>query len=164
MNNYEGPRDGDYVAYVERLLRASPEFRRTSSSIASAMGQASATPGSQPESSLTQMRAKLQQARAEQFQRTGNAAGAARPVRTPAAERVPGQAEAQRRFQQAGRDIDSRKEPAAPKRRPWVSPLVLLMIVAGAMLAQVSPAIGTVVSLMGWLSLIGNVIARLKGK
>lgn len=136
MNNYEGPRNGDYVAYVDRLLRASPEFRRTQSSIANAVDQASATPGSQSESPLARMRDKLQQAREAQVRRAGAAGGGARPLRTQ----------------------------ATPKRRPWVSPFVLFMIVVGAVLMQILPSIGTVVSLMAWLSLIGNLIARLKGK
>jgi hypothetical protein len=142
MNNYEGPRNGDYVAYVDRLLRANPEFRRASNSIASAVGQASATPGSQSESPLAQMRERLEQAGGRQLRRTGSAGDAAGPQHT--------QATVQNR--------------TARKRRPWVSPFVLFMIVVGAVLMQVLPPVGAVVSLMAWFSLIGSLVARLRGK
>lgn len=182
MNPYEGPRNGDYVAYVDKLLRASPEFRRTSHSIASAVMQASATPGSQSESPLAQMREKLQQAReaAQPLQPAqpdrARRVGAAGAVASAARARPPEQgadrnsaarlskAEARRRFQQIEREIDSRKAQAAPRRRPWVSPFVLFMVVAGAMLTRVSPALGTAVSLMAWFSLLGNLIAKLRGR
>ncbi|MFD2753090.1 hypothetical protein [Comamonas terrae] len=182
MNPYEGPRNGDYVAYVDKLLRASPEFRRTSHSIASAVMQASATPGSQSESPLAQMREKLQQAREaaqplqpaqpDQARRLGAAGAVASAARArPAAQGADrnsaarlSKAEARRRFQEIEREIDSRKAQAAPRRRPWVSPFVLFMVVAGAMLTRVSPALGTAVSLMAWFSLLGNLIAKLRGR
>lgn len=185
MNPYEGPRNGDYVAYVDKLLRASPEFRRTSHSIASAVMQASATPGSQSESPLAQMREKLQQAREavqplqpaqpdqpDQARRVGAAGAVASAARArPAAQGADrnsaarlSKAEARRRFQEIEREIDSRKAQAAPRRRPWVSPFVLFMVAAGAMLTRVSPALGTAVSLMAWFSLLGNLIAKLRGR
>lgn len=182
MNPYEGPRNGDYVAYVDKLLRASPEFRRTSHSIAGAVMQASATPGSQSESPLAQMREKLQQAREaaqplqpaqpDQARRVGAAGAVASAARArPAAQGADrnsaarlSKAEARRRFQEIEREIDSRKAQAAPRRRPWVSPFVLFMVVAGAMLTRVSPALGTAVSLMAWFSLLGNLIAKLRGR
>lgn len=182
MNPYEGPRNGDYVAYVDKLLRANPEFRRTSHSIASAVMQASATPGSQSESPLAQMREKLQQAREaaqplqpaqpDQARRVGAAGAVASAARArPAAQGADrnsaarlSKAEARRRFQEIEREIDSRKAQAAPRRRPWVSPFVLFMVVAGAMLTRVSPALGTAVSLMAWFSLLGNLIAKLRGR
>lgn len=182
MNPYEGPRNGDYVAYVDKLLRASPEFRRTSHSIASAVMQASATPGSQSESPLAQMREKLQQAREaaqplqpaqpDQARRVGAAGAVASAARArPAAQGADrnsaarlSKAEARRRFQEIEREIDSRKAQAAPRRRPWVSPFVLFMVVAGAMLTRVSPALGTAVSLMAWFSLLGNLIAKFRGR
>lgn len=182
MNPYEGPRNGDYVAYVDKLLRASPEFRRTSHSIAGAVMQASATPGSQSESPLAQMREKLQQAREaarplqpaqpDRARREGAAGAVASAARArPAAQGADrnsaarlSKAEARRRFQEIEREIDSRKAQAAPRRRPWVSPFVLFIVVAGAMLTRVSPALGTAVSLMAWFSLLGNLIAKLRGR
>jgi hypothetical protein len=170
MSNYEGPRNGDYVAYVDKLLRANPEFRRASNSIASAVDQASAVPGSQSESPLAQVREKLRQARDAQQRIDDTGAGAR--ARAQSAVQAQGRAgsaahskaEARRRFQEIEREVGSRKAQAVPKRRPWVLPFVLFMIVVGAVLTQVSPSIGAMVSLMAWFSLIGSVVARLRGK
>ena len=62
-SSYEGPRNGDYVAYVDQLLRASPEYRRTQRSIAGAMHSAVITPGGQASSPMSQLRDTLQKAR-----------------------------------------------------------------------------------------------------
>ena len=59
-SSYEGPRNGDYVAYVDQLLRASPEYRRTQRSIAGAMQSAVITPGGQASSPMSQLRVTLQ--------------------------------------------------------------------------------------------------------
>lgn len=57
---YEGPPDGDYVAYVDKLLRASPEYRRTQQSVGQAVMRAEHSPGSAGEISISELKAKFE--------------------------------------------------------------------------------------------------------
>jgi hypothetical protein len=106
LSSYEGPRNGDYVAYVDQLMRASPEYRRTLRSIDGAIQTAVVTPGSQAASPMSQLRNTLQKARdmAEQAQQVPGArtTAAAQPAQRTAAARRPNTAvtkqEAQQRF------------------------------------------------------------------
>ena len=166
-SGYEGPRDGDYVAYVDQLLRASPDFRRTQSSLAGALESAAATPGEQGAAPMGQLRAKLQQVReiAEQAERSKAPA----PGRTvPRAQASPGQVvgkeEARQRLRAIEREIESQKAKAEPKRQPWISPLALVLIVAGFVISRFVPGFGAVLTVMGFMSLIGGVLSRLKGR
>lgn len=57
---YEGPPNGDYVAYVDKLLRSSPEYRRTQQSVGQAVMRAEHSPGSAGETSISELRAKFE--------------------------------------------------------------------------------------------------------
>lgn len=67
--NYEGPRHGDYVRYVEDLLRASPSFRASANHAAvvsrSDFTNAAHTPGAQPDSVMARLRERAQAAAAQ---------------------------------------------------------------------------------------------------
>ena len=62
-SNYDGPSNGDYAAYVDKLMRASPDFRRAQRSIAGAIESSVSMPGVQADSPVALLREKLQQAR-----------------------------------------------------------------------------------------------------
>ena len=163
-SSYEGPRNGDYVAYVDELLRASPEFRRTQKSIAGAIQTAVITPGVQSSSPIAQLREALQKARdmVEQAQR--NQAG--RPAPRTASSGQQGKAltkdEARQRFKAMEREMDGSKAQLAGK--PWVSPFSLALIVGGVIISQFVPGFGTMLSIMGLMTAVGSVLNRLKGK
>ncbi len=160
-SSYEGPRNGDYVAYVDQLMRASPEYRRTLRSIDGAIQTAVVTPGSQAASPMSQLRNTLQKARdmAEQAQQVPGA-------RTTAAARRPNTAvtkqEAQQRFRAMEREIEGQK--AQNGRKPWVSPGSLALIVGGVILSQFIQGFGVLLALMGLMSLVGGVLKRLQGR
>ena len=164
-SSYEGPRNGDYVAYVDELLRASPEFRRTQKSIAGAIQTAVITPGVQSNSPIAQLREALQKARdmVEQAQR--NQAGRPAP-RTASSGQQQGKAltkdEARQRFKAMEREMDGSKAQLAGK--PWVSPFSLALIVGGVIISQFVPGFGAVLSIMGLMTAVGSVLNRLKGK
>ncbi|MEG0938159.1 MAG: hypothetical protein RSE32_05310 [Comamonas sp.] len=170
-SSYEGPRNGDYVAYVDQLLRASPEYRRTQRSIAGAMHSAVITPGGQASSPMSQLRDTLQKARdmAEQqverkpvIQKTvASRTAAAHPVR---GGKTVSKEEAQQRFKALERDIETQKAQAATQKKPWISPFSLVMIVGGTIIAQFVPGFGAILSIMGLMTLVGGVLNRLKGK
>lgn len=174
-STYDGPRNGDYVSYVDKLMRANPDFRRTQHTIAGAIQSASATPGVQSESPMAQLRNKLQQAKdmAEQAERKRTGA-TLKPAQTRAAQRAvsagrPTQAptveEAKQRFRAIEREIENQKSQAASgKTRPWVSPFSLVLIVGGVIFSQFVPGFGAVLSLMGFMSLIGGALSKIKGK
>jgi hypothetical protein len=65
-SNYDGPRNGDYVRYVEELLRSSPLYRGSvASMLANAprnFADAVHTPGAQPASVLERLREQAQSA------------------------------------------------------------------------------------------------------
>lgn len=169
FSSYEGPRDGDYVAYVDQLMRASPEFRRTQRSIAGAIQSAVITPGSQVGSPMNQLRSSLQKARAmaeemaEQVQ--PQTASAPTTVGRRPAQRQ-GQAmtkeEAKQRFKAMERDIESKKGQATSK--PWVAPGSIVLIVGGVILAQFVGGFGVMLAIMGLMSAVGGALKRLQGK
>lgn len=169
FSSYEGPRDGDYVAYVDQLMRASPEFRRTQRSIAGAIQSAVITPGSQVGSPMNQLRSSLQKARemaqemAEQVQ--PQTASAPTTVGRRTVQRQ-GQAmtkeEAKQRFKAMERDIEGKKGQAASK--PWVAPGSIVLIVVGVILAQFVGGFGVMLAIMGLMSAVGGALKRLQGK
>ncbi|BDB68725.1 hypothetical protein [Comamonas thiooxydans] len=169
-SSYEGPRNGDYVAYVDQLMRASPEYRRTLRSIDGAIQTAVVTPGSQAASPMSQLRNTLQKARdmAEQAQQVPGArtTTAAQPAQRTAAARRPNTAvtkqEAQQRFRAMEREIEGQK--AQNGRKPWVSPGSLALIVGGVILSQFIQGFGVLLALMGLMSLVGGVLKRLQGR
>ena len=152
--SYEGPSNGDYVAYVDKLLRTN----------------AVETPGDQAASPAALLREKLQKIReaAEQAQRAGAArkGSAQTVVGTQAAQTAQGRskAEAKRRYQEIEREIDAKKAEATPKSRPWIQPFSIFLGVVGIVVSQFSPSFGTLLSLMAFLSLISNALAKIKGK
>ena len=170
ISSYEGPRNGDYVAYVDQLMRASPEYRRTLRSIDGAIQTAVVTPGSQAASPMSQLRSTLQKARdmAEQAQQMPGArtTAAAQPAQRTAAARRPNTAvtkqEAQQRFRAMEREIEGQK--AQNGRKPWVSPGSLALIVGGVILSQFIQGFGVLLALMGLMSLVGGVLKRLQGR
>ena len=170
LSSYEGPRNGDYVAYVDQLMRASPEYRRTLRSIDGAIQTAVVTPGSQAASPMSQLRSTLQKARdmAEQAQQVPGArtTAAAQPAQRTAAARRPNTAvtkqEAQQRFRAMEREIEGQK--AQNGRKPWVSPGSLALIVGGMILSQFIQGFGVLLALMGLMSLVGGVLKRLQGR
>ncbi|MFN3732768.1 hypothetical protein [Comamonas testosteroni] len=170
LSSYEGPRNGDYVAYVDQLMRASPEYRRTLRSIDGAIQTAVVTPSSQAASPMSQLRNTLQKARdmAEQAQQMPGArtTAAAQPAQRTAAARRPNTAvtkqEAQQRFKAMEREIEGQK--AQNARKPWVSPGSLALIVGGMILSQFIQGFGVLLAIMGLMSLVGGVLKRLQGR
>ncbi|EHN65222.1 hypothetical protein [Comamonas testosteroni] len=170
LSSYEGPRNGDYVAYVDQLMRASPEYRRTLRSIDGAIQTAVVTPGSQAASPMSQLRSTLQKARdmAEQAQQVQGArtTAAGQAAQRTAAARRPNTAvtkqEAQQRFKAMEREIEGQK--AQNGRKPWVSPGSLALIVGGMILSQFIQGFGVLLAIMGLMSLVGGVLKRLQGR
>ena len=170
LSSYEGPRNGDYVAYVDQLMRASPEYRRTLRSIDGAIQTAVVTPGSQAASPMSQLRNTLQKARdmAEQAQQVQGArtTAAGQAAQRTAAARRPNTAvtkqEAQQRFRAMEREIEGQK--AQSGRKPWVSPGSLALIVGGMILSQFIHGFGVLLAIMGLMSLVGSVLKRLQGR
>lgn len=170
LSSYEGPRNGDYVAYVDQLMRASPEYRRTLRSIDGAIQTAVVTPGSQAASPMSQLRSTLQKARdmAEQAQQVPGArtTAASQAAQRAAAARRPNTAvtkqEAQQRFKAMERQIEAQK--AQTGRKPWVSPGSLALIVGGVILSQFIQGFGVLLAIMGLMSAVGGVLRRLQGR
>lgn len=172
-STYDGPSNGDYVAYVDKLLRASPDFRRTQSSIAGAVQSATSTPGAQADSPMGQLREKLQKARelAEQAERknmkaaTPSRAAQRQPASISSTGQAPSKEEAKQRFRAMEREIEEQKARAnTRKSTPWISPFSVVMIVAGVVISQFVSGFGTMLAIMGLLSLVGGVANKLKGK
>ncbi|QXZ09662.1 hypothetical protein KUF54_16970 [Comamonas sp. Y33R10-2] len=166
-SSYEGPSNGDYVAYVDELLRTSPEYRRTQRSLAGAMYSAVITPGGQSSSPMAQLRETLQKAKDMAEQQVERKTMITQTVasRTAAAQPVRGsKEEAQQRFKAIEREIESQKSQAATQKKPWISPVSLAMIVGGAIIGQFVQGFGMMLSIMGLMTLVGGVLNRLKGK
>ena len=178
-SNYDGPSNGDYVTYVDKLLRASPDFRRTQNSIAGAIRTSTVTPGVQAGSPMGQLRDKLQKAKemAEQAERRVAANRASTATATSpapgsrAALRAAGEpvgqnmsrTQARERFNAIEQEIEAQKAKAsAGNAKPWISPFSIVLIVAGIVISQIVPGFGMVLSIMGLMSLVGGVLKKLK--
>ena len=151
-SNYEGPRGGDYVRYVESLLRASPLYRSGASGLndgtsRSDFTDAASTPGAQPASALARMRERAQEAvqqaqrEAQRGTQAGKSAGAARKGR---------RARLELESEQAARRAAQQQAAAKPRGlASWfrITPGRIVFVVILAILAMVLPGLGALVLL-----------------
>lgn len=152
-SNYEGPRGGDYVRYVDALLRASPLYRSGASGLndgtsRSDFTDAASTPGAQPASALARMRERAQEAvqqaqrEAQRGTQAGKSAGAARKGR---------RARLELESEQAARRAAQQQQAAAKPRglASWfrITPGRIVFVVILAILAMVLPGLGALVLL-----------------
>lgn len=151
-SNYEGPRGGDYVRYVDALLRASPLYRSGASGLndgtsRSDFTDATSTPGAQPASALARMRERAQEAvqqaqrEAQRGTQAGNSAGAARKGR---------RARLELESEQAARRAAQQQAAAKPRGlASWfrITPGRIVFVVILAILAMVLPGLGALVLL-----------------
>lgn len=152
-SNYDGPRGGDYVRYVDTLLRASPLYRSAAYGMSgggrSDFTDAASTPGAQPASALNRVRERAQAA-VQQAQREAQAATAkpanptqARKVRRPRQELESEQA-ARRAAQQLAQD-----KPASTVSWFRITPGRIVFLVFLAIISMAVPGLGALVLLFG---------------
>ena len=141
---YDGPRDGDYVTYVERLARASPEYRALERRIAEATGQQRALPGGQ---TLDRLRDTLEQARGQQAR--GQQAVA--PAKAMPRAAILGKSAAQPQRQRAA-------------GQEWAGKLAMGLIFAGIALSGFSSALGSFMFLAGIVLTFVRVAGKIKAE
>ena len=141
---YDGPRDGDYVTYVERLARASPEYRALERRIAEATGQQRALPGGQ---ALDRLRDTLEQARGQQAR--GQQAVA--PAKAMPRAAILGKSAAQPQRQRAA-------------GQEWAGKLAMGLIFAGIALSGFSSALGSFMFLAGIVLTFVRVAGKIKAE
>ena len=150
-SNYDGPRGGDYVRYVDTLLRASPLYRSAAYGMSgggrSDFTDAASTPGAQPASALERVRERAQAA-VQQAQREAQAAAAkpansaqARKARRPRQELESEQA-ARRAAQQLAQD-----KPASAASWFRITPGRIVFLVFLAIISMAVPGLGALVLL-----------------
>ena len=146
---YDGPRDGDYVTYVERLARASPEYRALERRIAEATGQQRALPGGQ---TLDRLRDTLEQARGQQA-RGQQARGqqAVAPAKAMPRAAILGKSAAQPQRQRAA-------------GQEWAGKLAMGLIFAGIALSGFSSALGSFMFLAGIVLTFVRVAGKIKAE
>lgn len=133
-SHYEGPRGGDYVRYVEELLRASPLHQSLGQVLRDAsrsdVSGAMLSPGAQPGSVLTRVRGRAQAAMAQTASRS-----TAGKTPSKAAQRQP------RAARQAA--------PATGQRSPWfrITPGRVVGLLSLAALSAALPGLGALVLL-----------------
>lgn len=145
---YDGPRHGDYVRYVDELLRSSPLYSSASQGWM-AQGRSDftdvvATPGAQASSVVERMREQVREA-------ADKARAAAQQASMPAAGRPPAGAapKGMRKAERAKSASETRRTPvAAEKKKSWFSPGQLVGIVIALVLAVVIPGIGPFILLL----------------
>ncbi len=151
---YDGPRDGDYVTYVERLARASPEYRALERRIAEATGQQRALPGGQ---ALDRLRDTLEQARGQQARgqqaRGQQARGqqAVAPAKAMPRAAILGKSAAQPQRQRAA-------------GQEWAGKLAMGLIFAGIALSGFSSALGSFMFLAGIVLTFVRVAGKIKAE
>lgn len=164
-SNYDGPRGGDYVRYVDSLLRASPLYRSAlhglSAGNRSDFTDAAATPGAQPPSALARVREKAQAAvqQAQDAQRAGQPAaqkGQQRKARNPRKQLEAEQA-ARRAAQQQGLD-----KPASAASWFRITPGRIVFLVFLAILSMAVPGLGALLLLIGIINAVRKGIQSAK--
>lgn len=148
---YDGPRDGDYVTYVERLVRANPEYRAMERRIAEATGQRS-LPGGQ---ALDRLRDTLEQARGEQA-RGQQARGQQTAAPAKAVPAMP----------RAGAMGKSAAAPQGQRAagQEWAGKLAMGLIFAGIVLSGFSSALGSFMFLAGIVLTFMRVVGKIKAE
>lgn len=157
-SNYDGPRGGDYVRYVDTLLRASPLYRSAAYGMSgggrSDFTDAASTPGAQPASALNRVRERAQAA-VQQAQREAQAAAAkpansaqARKARRPRQELESEQA-ARRAAQQLAQD-----KPASAASWFRITPGRIVFLVFLAIISMAVPGLGALVLLFGIINAV----------
>lgn len=157
-SNYDGPRGGDYVRYVDTLLRASPLYRSAAYGMngggRSDFTDAASTPGAQPASALERVReraqAAVQQAQREAQPATAKPAspGQPRKVRRPRQELESEQA-ARRAAQQLAKD-----KPASAASWFRITPGRIVFLVFLAIISMAVPGMGALVLLFGIINAV----------
>lgn len=147
-SNYDGPRGGDYVRYVDTLLRASPLYRSAAYGMSgggrSDFTDAASTPGAQPASALERVRERAQAA-VQQAQREAQAAnsGQSRKARRPRQE-LEAEQVARRAAQQLAKD-----KPASAASWFRITPGRIVFLVFLAIISMAVPGMGALVLLFG---------------
>lgn len=153
QNTYEGPRHGDYVRYVDELLRASPLYRSAAhgwmAQGRSDFTDAVATPGAQSQSVVERVREQVQAAAEKARIAAQQASVPALPGRQPSAgDRNGGRADRGRQAARAQQAHASSAAKAVKKTVFKIGPGQLLGIVIGLILAVVIPGIGPFILLL----------------
>lgn len=155
-SNYDGPRGGDYVRYVDSLLRASPLYRSAFHGLnagnRSDFTDAGATPGAQPASALARVREKAQAAvqQAQEAQRAG------RPAAQKAQQRKARNPRKQLEAEQAARRAAQQQAQDKPAAASWfrITPGRIVFLVFLAILGMVVPGLGALLLLFGIVSAV----------
>ena len=163
-SNYDGPRGGDYVRYVDALLRASPVYRDADAVARGAATLASDPPGVQPASPLASLREQVKVPAQAGSRPSPKAATAALPPRAevPVARRQPRRPRlALESEQEARREALRLAQTAAPWWRITPGRIVFALVLA--VLAATSPGmammacvIGVIHVLRGWVHSLGK--------
>ena len=168
---YEEPPNGDYVAYVDALLRSSPEYRRTQKSLGSAVVRAQHSPGSSGAASLAELRAKFerikQQTQAAQVSLGAQVQEAWTDIQA-AAQAAQGLSPSSTKPSSAQRRSPA-PVPKAPVQGnkpalnglPGLGGLGWFLIVAGVVLAQAFLGIGWLLILFGVFSYVVRVLKKM---
>ena len=173
-SNYEGPSDGDYVRYVDGLLRTSPLYRsaaevliRETRNDFTALPQA---PGAEARSAVGRVRQRVQ-AVAEQE------ASAAAAVRAPASTAAtapsasPGSKVVRKRrstlmeqeFERAAREEAMKLRAAAPPAKGWpswlrITPGRIMFLIVLAIAASIQPGMALIILLWTVVGAIRNAL------
>lgn len=152
QNTYEGPRHGDYVRYVDDLLRASPLYRSAAKGWMvqgrSDFTDAVATPGAQSQSVVERVREQVQAAAEKARVAAQQASMPSAPGRqAPAGDRNAGRVDRGRQAAQAQARAPA-IDKAGKKTVFKIGPGQVLGIVIGLILAVVIPGIGPFILLL----------------
>ncbi|MEG3000420.1 MAG: hypothetical protein RR855_07710 [Comamonas sp.] len=159
-SNYDGPRGGDYVRYVDGLLRASPLYRSAfhglNASSRSDFTDAAATPGAQPASALARVRDKAQAAvqQAQDAQRAAQSTaskGQSRKARNPRNPRQ--QLEAEQAARRAAQQL-SQDKPASAASWFRITPGRIVFLVFLAIISMAVPGLGALMLLFGIINAV----------
>lgn len=181
ISSYEGPQGGDYVRYVDQILRSNPLYRASAQALTAGTrsdftgADALQTPGAQPASAMARVRERAQaavvQAKA-QTQREAQAAG------RPAQQTVPSSSGAQRKPRRPRLELESeqaarreaqalaaaRSERAYSVKKSWfrITPGRIFFVIVLAILGMTVPGLGAMVLLFTIINAVRSGIQSAK--
>ncbi|MDR3006076.1 MAG: hypothetical protein LBV14_17810 [Acidovorax sp.] len=173
ISSYEGPRDGDYVRYVDAMLRSSVLYRASAQALKQGSrsdftSSEALTPGAQPASAWERLReqalAAVEQAQREAQERTqGTQPGGQRKQGRGRQGQTQGERAARREARKsAPQAMQQNQVPEKKKSRFRITPGHIVLLVILAVIGMAFPGFGAMVLLIAIVNAVRSGIQSAK--
>lgn len=171
ISSYEGPRDGDYVRYVDAMLRSSVLYRASAQALKQGgrsdfTSSEALTPGAQPASAWERLReqalAAVEQAQREAQERTQGTRPAAQRSRGRQGQTQGERAARREARKSAPQAMQKNQAPEKKKSRFRITPGHIVLLVILAVIGMAFPGFGAMVLLIAVVNAVRSGIQSAK--